>query len=67
MPGNFAVTSEIMSFIAKEISPNSYVNIMPQYRPCGKADNVKELSRYPSEKEIQEALAAAADAGLGRL
>jgi len=67
MPENFAGTSEIMSFIAKEISPNSYVNIMPQYRPCGEADKVKELSRYPSEKEIQEALAAAANAGLGRL
>jgi len=67
MPGNLAGTSEIMSFIAKEISPNSYVNIMPQYRPCGEADKVKELARYPSKKEIQEALASAVNAGLGRL
>ncbi len=67
MPGNIAGTPEIMSFIAKEISPESYVNIMPQYRPCGEADKIKELARYPSEKEIQEALESAVKAGLGRI
>lgn len=33
MPGGLAGTREIMTFLADNLSVESYVNIMPQYRP----------------------------------
>src|SRR5210317_171723 len=42
LPSGLSGTREIMRFIARKISLNTYVNIMPQYRPCGRADEVKE-------------------------
>ena len=46
----------LMRFIAEEISQNTYVNIMPQYRPCGKAFEIKELSTGLSVKEYEQAV-----------
>ena len=37
MPGNLAGTNQVIEFIAREISRDSYVNVMDQYRPCFKA------------------------------
>jgi len=37
MPGDVANTREIMTFLADQISKDTYVNVMDQYRPCGKA------------------------------
>ena len=34
MPDGLAGTREIMEFLAREISPNTYVNVMGQYRPA---------------------------------
>ncbi len=67
LPQGLAGTREVMRFIAKRISPNSYVNIMAQYRPCGRASEVKELSVYPSNTDFKEALQAAIDEGITRL
>ena len=64
MPENLAGTKSIMKFIAREISPNTYVNIMAQYYPAYKAYEYEELSRKISEKEFQDALDAAKAAGL---
>src|SRR5262249_41013063 len=33
MPNQLAGTRDIMRFLAREVSPNTYVNIMAQYRP----------------------------------
>jgi putative pyruvate formate lyase activating enzyme len=38
MPFHMAGTRNIMDFIAKKISVNTYVNIMPQYRPCAEQE-----------------------------
>ncbi|MCK4695222.1 MAG: radical SAM protein, partial [Candidatus Cloacimonetes bacterium] len=35
LPQQLSNTKEIMRFISEKISRNTYVNIMPQYRPCG--------------------------------
>ncbi len=67
MPENVAGTKEIMNFIAKEISKNTYVNIMNQYRPCGKAFEYKEIARPVTQKEYIMALKWANEAGLERL
>lgn len=66
MPGGTAGTSEIMRFIAKEISPNTYVNIMDQYRPCGNAYKYPPLDRGITQAEYEDALTAAREEGITR-
>lgn len=66
MPGGVAGTREIMRFIAKEISPNTYVNIMDQYRPCGNAYKYPPLNRRITLDEYEEALRAAREEGITR-
>jgi putative pyruvate formate lyase activating enzyme len=56
-----------MRFIATEISTESYVNVMAQYRPCGKASEIEALSRGLDEKEFREALRIAEEEGIRRL
>ncbi|MBU0544499.1 MAG: radical SAM protein [Proteobacteria bacterium] len=67
MPHGHAGTREIMRFIADKISKNTYVNIMFQYRPCGKAYQYKEFSSSPSNKDFDEAVKAAKEEGITRL
>jgi len=67
MPGGVAGTRNIMRFIAKEISPNTYVNIMDQYRPCGNAYKYPPLDRSITDDEYEEALRAAREEGVTRL
>lgn len=67
LPHGLAGTKEIMQFIAKEISPNTYVNIMAQYRPCGKAYQDSLINRPITMTEYKEAIKMALEAGLTRL
>ncbi len=67
LPHGLADTGEIMQFIAQEISLDSYVNIMAQYRPCGRASEVKELADFPSRKDYEAALDMAKEQGITRL
>lgn len=67
LPHGMAGTAEIMRFIARKISINTYINIMPQYRPCGSAHNISRLSRAISMDEYKEALNLAREQGLRRL
>ena len=67
MPGGLADTSEIMKFVAQKISTDSYINIMPQYRPCGRAWEDWEISAPISTDDYQAALAAAKQEGIHRL
>ena len=67
LPRGMAGTGEIMRFIAEKISRNTYVNIMPQYRPCGRAAEVEGLEGYPSRSDFEAAVKAARDAGITRL
>lgn len=67
LPQGLAGTREIMKFIAKSISPNSYVNIMSQYRPCGRAAEISGLSSNLKTDEFQQAVQAAKAEGITRL
>ncbi len=67
LPNNMANTKEVAEFISKKVSPKTYVNIMSQYRPRGRAGEVKGLSNYLTGKEFEDALIAAKEAGLFRL
>ena len=67
MPHGLAQSREVMEFLAREISTDTYLNIMDQWRPCGEAHCYPELSRGISPREYSEALEAARAAGLHRL
>jgi len=67
LPGGLAGTREAMRFLASEISPNTYVNIMAQYYPCGDIPLGSPLSRRISAQEYQNSLDEAENAGLTRL
>lgn len=67
MPNDVAGTEKILSFIAEQISPDTYVNIMAQYRPCGKAQNYPEIDRPITREEYETALLIAQKVGLRRL
>lgn len=67
MPSGLAGTREVMEFIAREISSNTYVNIMDQYRPCGEAHKDEFINRRLSGEEYREAVDTTKKAGLTRL
>ena len=67
LPGGLSGTEEILNWIARELSPNTYVNIMDQYYPCGDAWKYPPLDRRITKEEYEKALLAAKKAGLKRL
>ncbi|MBE0597051.1 MAG: radical SAM protein [Desulfuromonadales bacterium] len=67
LPGNLAGTDRILEFLAREISPATYLNLMDQYRPCYRAEEFPPLDRSPSRAEYRQALATAHRLGLNRL
>jgi len=67
LPDDLAGTGEAMHFLASEISPNTYVNIMSQYYPSGDIPPGSPLYRRISAGEYEEALVKAKKAGLTRL
>ena len=67
MPGLGAETAAILRFLAEQISPRTYVNIMAQYHPCGEAERYPELCRGVRGAEYRRALASARALGLTRL
>lgn len=67
MPNNIAGTREVMRFLAEEVSPNTYVNIMAQYRPEGRAWDFPEIARRCTPDEYRQAVASAKDMGIHRL
>lgn len=66
LPHNLSGTPGIMHFIAQNISKNSYVNIMAQYRPAYEARKYPLLSGSISREEYQNALNIARAEGLHR-
>ena len=67
LPYDLAGTRKVMQFICKSISPHTCVNLMPQYRPCGRAHETPALSRALAPEEYKTALHAARQEGITRL
>ncbi len=67
LPENIAGTEEVVRFIAEEVSKETYINIMDQYRPCYRAHEFPELSRRITASEYESAIKAALRAGLKRI
>jgi putative pyruvate formate lyase activating enzyme len=68
MPGEIAGTRHIMHWIAQELGPETYVNVMAQYYPAGKVTDTEhaEINRAITREEFRDALASAREAGLPR-
>jgi putative pyruvate formate lyase activating enzyme len=67
LPNNLAGTQEVVRFLAQEISPDTYLNLMDQYRPAFNARQFPKLNRRISSSEYKAAVTMAAEAGLHRL
>ena len=74
MPGQTEEVAAIMQWLAQEISPDTYVNLMGQYRPeyevgqLARDGSTKyaEIDRRPTRQELEDAQAVAREAGLWR-
>ena len=64
MPENLCGTKDMMKWIAENLSPATYVNVMAQYRPCFEAYRFKEISRRVTDEEFGQALLWARDCRL---
>jgi len=67
MPNDVAGSEQVLDFIANEISPNSYVNVMGQYRPCYRAYDHAPIARPPTAEEYAAACRHARKLGLNLL
>jgi putative pyruvate formate lyase activating enzyme len=67
LPNGLAGSEKIFEFIAKEVSKNTFLNIMDQYWPAYKAHQYPELSRRITKEEFQEAINLAKKFGLKRI
>jgi len=67
LPGGLAGTAEVMRFVAREISADTYVNVMAQYRPCFRSGEVPEIDRPITTEEHAAALRLARESGLHRI
>ncbi len=78
MPGQLPESQAIFRWLAQELSPDTYVNIMRQYRPAHKvgqlvdhgprsgSNRYAEIDRLPTSNELDAAFAAARAVGLWR-
>ncbi len=64
MPAGASDTEEVMRFLAEEVSPRTFVNVMAQYHPEGHAYRHPRIDRPVSGMEFRQAVAAARDRGL---
>jgi len=67
LPNRLAGTAQVVRFLAEEISPNTYLNVMAQYHPAYRAAAFTQLNRRITPQEYEAALQAARTAGLTRL
>jgi putative pyruvate formate lyase activating enzyme len=70
MPGLLDDTQAILQFLAEQLSPDTFVNVMSQYRPAGRALldlRFSAIRRPLASTEYRQALRLARAAGLWRL
>ena len=66
LPSGLAHTPNVVRFLADEVSKDTYINVMAQYRPAHHASRFPELDRSITVREYREALDDARRAGLKR-
>jgi putative pyruvate formate lyase activating enzyme len=66
MPGMTQDSDLILRFVADELSPQTYVNVMDQYRPCFQAGRSPEIARRTTPAEHRAVVETARRLGLHR-
>jgi putative pyruvate formate lyase activating enzyme len=67
LPNGLAGSEKIFEFISKEISQNTFLNVMDQYYPYFKALEYPGLSRRVTKREVKEAIELAKKTDLGKV
>ncbi len=67
LPHNISGTKQVMAYLVRDISTNTYVNIMDQYYPEYHARQFAELFRRLTVDEFQAAVNMAIDCGFERV
>lgn len=67
LPNDLAGSERIFEFLAKEISKDTFLNIMDQYYPSYKASQFPEISRRITNQEYQRAINLAKNLELKRI
>jgi putative pyruvate formate lyase activating enzyme len=67
MPGLLDETEAVLRFVAEELGPDTYVNLMGQYYPAGRTEKYEEIDRRPHREELERAFEIADGLGLSRL
>lgn len=66
LPNDIAGSKAVIDFIVNEISTDTYLNIMDQYRPAYHANKYPELNRHITASEFKEVIDYAFNKGLRR-
>jgi len=64
LPNGLSGDEELIDFLADEVSPRTYLNLMAQYRPCYKAHYIPELRGYIDIGEFRRLVGYARERGL---
>ncbi len=64
LPNGLAGSTTIIDLLADEISLDTTINIMGQYRPCYEAHAYPKINRHPTREEIAAVRQQALDRGL---
>lgn len=66
MPGEVAGTEHILRFLAEEVAPDTYVNVMAQYYPAGvvSSERYAKINRRITSQEYWRAVRLAEELGL---
>jgi putative pyruvate formate lyase activating enzyme len=67
MPGHLEDSAEVFRFLAENVSVDTFINVMSQYRPCYKSYDFPEIANRLTAEEHRRALALARQAGLTRI
>jgi putative pyruvate formate lyase activating enzyme len=67
MPNNIAGTKGVATFLASEISKDTYLNVMDQYHPAHRAHEIPRIARPLNKEEFPDAVNIALECGLKRL
>jgi putative pyruvate formate lyase activating enzyme len=67
LPNHLAGTDQVLEFLARELSCDTYLNLMDQYRPCYRAGDYPALDRSITSQEYRSAVQKAEQLGLHRL
>jgi len=67
LPEGLAGTEQTLTFIAEQVSHDTYLNLMDQYRFCFQASQLPGLDRRPNRSELHQVRVIAKRLGLHRL